>query len=120
MKVILTELIIIYCFFEAKACETSEKVVEESVVDKELKNYVDDLFSENNFFIVPGIRVEGITNTTKNETKYCDSGRSARSVEDYFQEKLDDFTKTHTLSVNVLEAARFLSPTGDVITGKLP
>ncbi|KAG5875190.1 hypothetical protein JTB14_006849 [Gonioctena quinquepunctata] len=109
-----TFLILIISVSAVQSCETDQEVRDESVLDRELKNYVDRVFSVEEFSIVPGIRIEGVGNssgTNVNVTNGCESGRGAASVSDYVEEKLDRFTETHTLTVNFDETARFLSST---------
>lgn len=116
--VIILEFISLFiCFCAVKHCDATEdiNVNKENFLDTELKNYVDDIFSKKNVYIVPGIRLEENANSTTNDTEFCESVRHSKSVEDYFKERLKQYAKTHLLSVNVQETARFLSSSGKQI-----
>lgn len=80
-----------------KACE--------SEIDKELKKYVDSVLSVDKYSILPGIGIERVANSTQNAT--CVSSRSLGGIEDYIKKRIDDYTKTHVLSVDIPTTARF-------------
>lgn len=103
------------CFKIARTC--NNQVRDESVLDRELKNYVDRVFKTEQFNIIPGVEFEKLNVTTGTD---CDTGRSQQtSFEDYIQDKFDQYAKTHVLSVNFEQTARFFSfSSSNTSTGK--
>ncbi|XP_066247954.1 uncharacterized protein Osi24 [Euwallacea similis] len=113
-ELVLIKLILIsLCVKIAKTC--NNQVRDESVLDRELKNYVDRVFKTEQFVIVPGLEFEKVGNTTIlaniSDTR-CDNARSGVSLEDYVQRRLDQYAETHVLSVNLDQTARFFSSSG--------
>lgn len=97
--------------------QSSQNVITGSLIDNDLKQYVDELFSVDNVPVVPGINLKKIENNTDNII-VSRNKVSARSVDDYFQNRLDDFARTHSVSVNLGETARFLFPSGETNSSK--
>lgn len=98
------------------ACGMDQEVkATESVLDKELKDYVDGVFSVEEFRIAPGIEIERVDNGTvigddgDGSRNDCRRGRSFQTIPEYVGGKLDQYAQTHVLSVNLRETARFLS-----------
>nr|XP_023024703.1 uncharacterized protein LOC111512782 [Leptinotarsa decemlineata] len=121
-KYIMISLILILGVSVVQSCATDQEVRDESVLDRELKNYVDRIFAVENFIIVPGVKIEEINDRNQsivNVTNICENGRSVESVEDYVGKKIDQFAGSHVLSVNFEETARFLTstPTTEVPAG---
>lgn len=117
-ELVLIKLILIsLCYKIARTC--NNQVRDESVLDRELKNYVDRVFKTEHFNIIPGVEFEKLNDTTGNRTD-CDTGRSeTTSFEDYIQDKFDQYAKTHVLSVNFEQTARFFSfSSSNASTGK--
>ncbi|XP_023309961.1 uncharacterized protein LOC108905934 [Anoplophora glabripennis] len=115
-ELVIVKLIsILYCASIAKSCGTEQEVRDESVLDRELKNYVDRVFSVGEFRIVPGIEIERAGNQTyirdgsDNNRNDCERGRNYETVQEYAGKKLNHYAQTHVLSVNLQETARFLS-----------
>lgn len=110
-ELVIVKLISILYFASIARC--CQEVRDESVLDRELKNYVDRVFSVEEFHIVPGIEIERSVNRTADDSdrdaKGCRQGRSSETVEEYAIDKLNRYAKTHTLSVNLQETARFFS-----------
>lgn len=111
--VIVKLILILYCASIAKSCGTDQEVRDESVLDRELKNYVDRVFSVEEFHIVPGIEIERAVNQTfiedASDNNRKDCGRSYETVQEYVGKKLNSYARSHVLSVNLQETARFFS-----------
>lgn len=80
-------------------------------VDRELKNFIDQTLSADNFQIVQGISIErlvNLNNSADGEEKCAESGRSVvSSIDDYLWNKVENFARTHVVTVSVPETARF-------------
>ncbi|KAJ8969597.1 hypothetical protein NQ317_015468 [Molorchus minor] len=116
-RLILLRLISILCWISVvKLCNTEQEVRDESVLDRELKNYVDRVLGVDVIHIIPGVEIEKAANNTFNNTikntftDKCIKGRHLETVEEYAGRKLDQYSKSHMLSVNLRETARFLIP----------
>ncbi|KAK9880012.1 hypothetical protein WA026_008525 [Henosepilachna vigintioctopunctata] len=84
-------------------------------MQNELKKYVDKVLSIDEYNIIPGVSIKKRSNVTKSQDKgsetTCNTQRSRRSILDYIGEKLDRYTDTHVLSVNMPQTARlFFAP----------
>lgn len=97
--------------------EISLDAITDTEIDKELKNYVDEVFSAENVEVMPGLQLTKLDNVSANDNKY-DNNATTRSLEDYFHERLDSFAKSRLVSVNVQQTARFLYPSGETSTSK--
>lgn len=109
-------VILLFSSFTLNSAQTNQDVIAETEVDNELKNYVNRVFSTDNVEIVPGIKITKIDNATKN-VEDCDHNNT-ESVEEYVRDKLDGFARTHSVSIDMKETARFLYPSGDKTTSK--
>lgn len=81
-------------------------------VDRELMEYLDETFAIDRYKIIPGVQIEPVRGKNKSEIERkddnsCESARRSRGLEDYFHEKLKSYYKTHLVSVNLPETARF-------------
>ncbi|KAL3268015.1 hypothetical protein HHI36_007148 [Cryptolaemus montrouzieri] len=85
-----------------------EQELQESIAQRELKNYVDSVFSIDEYYIMPGVSIEKIDNATErmDVDVSCETQRSRRSLQEYLEERLDQYTKTHVLSVRMPQTAR--------------
>lgn len=117
-ELVLVKLILIsLCVKIAKTC--NNQVRDESVLDRELKNYVDRVLKTESFSIIPGVDVETLQNVTlASSENSCDNARSVVSFEDYVQKRLDQYAQTHVVSVNFEQTARFLTSNTNTSTGK--
>ncbi|XP_056635179.1 uncharacterized protein LOC130444160 [Diorhabda sublineata] len=103
---------ILYCSLLVNSCEIDKSKNRVIALDKELKNYVDKVFSVRELNIVPGVKIEEINDVPENNrtlTTSCDTGRSLESLETYVHRKIEQFSTNHLLSVNLSETARFFS-----------
>ncbi|CAH1375159.1 unnamed protein product [Tenebrio molitor] len=88
----------------------------ESDLDKELKRYVDRVLSVDEYSIIPGVGIERAANASRtlvDDDRICDKARSYGSIESYVQRRLEEYTKTHVLAVNIPATARFFQGSGD-------
>jgi hypothetical protein len=88
----------------------------ESDLDKELKRYVDRVLSVDEYSIIPGVGIERAANASRtlvDDDRICDKARSYGSIESYVQRRLEEYTKTHVLAVNIPATARFFQGNGD-------
>ncbi|XP_060528307.1 uncharacterized protein LOC132703198 [Cylas formicarius] len=114
-ELLLVKLILIsLCVKTVTLCDS--EVRDESVLDKELKNYVDRVLKDEGFSVIPGVVVERIdnadvANSTRNGTvdNNCETGRSVEDFESYVERKIDQYVHTHALSLNFEQTARFLT-----------
>ncbi|CAH1111133.1 unnamed protein product [Psylliodes chrysocephalus] len=111
-KISLATFTIVLCLsLLVNSCEIDQKISDDSDLETELKNYVDNVFSVNDLSIVPGIKIEAVRardGVNRTFMDGCQSGRSLEGLQEYVDRKIDQFTNRHTLSVNVPETARFL------------
>lgn len=84
--------------------------LQDSSLQRNLKSYIDKVFSIDDYFIMPGVSIEKVSNTSEKIDKTaddsCGTQRNSRSIQDYLEEKLDQYTKTHVLSVKMPQTAR--------------
>lgn len=87
-------------------------------VDRQLKEYIDQILSTDTYNVVPGLRIERslsvVQNATKEEEANCGESRAIEGIGNYFQEKLKQYYDTHLVSVNLPETARFFFK-GDIL-----
>ncbi|XP_044271469.1 uncharacterized protein LOC123015662 [Tribolium madens] len=78
-------------------------------IDRELKQYVDSVLNIDKYSILPGIGIERVANASKNgeNEETCVSSRSFGSIQEYVKKKMDEYSKTHVLSVDIPATARF-------------
>ncbi|KRT84298.1 hypothetical protein AMK59_2386 [Oryctes borbonicus] len=90
------------------ASESTDKM--ESYVDKQLINYVDEIFSVDKLNIMPGFSIESKENASRQEDykRKCEDARNLQDVTAYFYEKWDQYIENHVLAVNMSETSRFL------------
>ncbi|XP_017771204.1 PREDICTED: uncharacterized protein LOC108558720 isoform X2 [Nicrophorus vespilloides] len=100
-------LLLVAMVSQVESCGSVEGL---SGVDKQLAKYVDGIFSADSVDVMPGVGIERVRNGTEEEN--CSEAKSLASVEDYFYNKWNDFSKNHVVSVNIPETARFLKSTG--------
>lgn len=86
-------------------------------LDNELKAYVDQVLSLDEYNVVPGIAVERAVNASlNNATECCErTARKLASVEDYARERLGAYAQSHVLSVNIPATARFFFSKGNTM-----
>lgn len=95
------------CTIVRTTCAAKTDVfIEENMLDKRLKNYVDRILSVDEYDIVPGVQIEPIH---QNYSETAASTRTLFSLPDYVQQKVDHYLKTHTVSVNLPQTARFFA-----------
>lgn len=79
-------------------------------LERELKLYVDETLSKDNYQIVQGVTIEPRTKTNNSviEEKCKGEGRSiVTSFDDYMWKKFQNYARTHVVSVKIPETARF-------------
>ncbi|KAL1494617.1 hypothetical protein ABEB36_010187 [Hypothenemus hampei] len=110
-ELVLIKLILMsLCLKIAKTC--NNQVRDESVLDRELKNYVDRVLKTEDFNVIPGVQFEKLNNVTIENSGMnlnCDKERSEVSFEDYVKRRFDEYANNHVLSVNFEQTARFFS-----------
>lgn len=118
-ELVLIKLILIsLCVKIARTCNS--QVRDESVLDRELKNYVDRVLKAENVSILPGVGLEKIENITKapeSDADNCVSGRAGLTLEDYVKKRFNQYAESHVLSVDLRETSRFFSSSNSS-TGK--
>lgn len=85
-----------------------------SNLDKELVQYVDDIFDsyDNTHVLAPELCIEKKeANYTieVNSTRSCESPKKIESVEDYFHERWDSFANSHVKALKLSDAGRFFT-----------
>ncbi|XP_063919319.1 uncharacterized protein LOC135134547 isoform X2 [Zophobas morio] len=94
----------------------------ESDLDKELKRFVDGVLSVDEYSIIPGVVIERAANVTSkhvDDDGMCVSSRSFTTIENYVKRKLQEYTDSHVLSVNIPATARFFQDaTAATTTGR--
>ncbi|ENN79214.1 uncharacterized protein LOC109535244 [Dendroctonus ponderosae] len=110
-ELVLIKLILIsLCAKIARTC--NNQVRDESVLDRELKNYVDRVLRAEDVSIIPGVgleRIENITKASESDGNNCVSGRAELTLEDYVKKRFNQYAESHVLSVDLRETARFFS-----------
>ncbi|CAH1154276.1 unnamed protein product [Phaedon cochleariae] len=103
-------LLLFSCTIILATSTTEQEVQDDSILNRELKDYVDKVFSVDQFSIVPGVRIERALNgSAADKGQPRDTARSGDSVEEYFVRKIGRYVDGHVILVNVDETARFLS-----------
>nr|CAI5866632.1 unnamed protein product [Callosobruchus analis] len=98
-------------------CSYADDILhDDAVVDNELKQYVDKVLSVDEFPIIPGVKVQKLTNVNESVGVQCDGSRAeargSSSVEKYVDDKLDRYAKSHSLVVDFKETGRVFFPSG--------
>ncbi|XP_045474144.1 uncharacterized protein LOC123680343 isoform X1 [Harmonia axyridis] len=114
IRCVFLTICVMCCFTHIRTC-TPGGDLQESTLQRDLKSYIDKVFSIDDYDIMPGVSIEKVSNNTerldKNEDVSCETKRTRRSLQDYLEERLDQYTKTHVLSVRMPQTARlFFAP----------
>ncbi|XP_049823531.1 uncharacterized protein LOC109606352 [Aethina tumida] len=112
-KSVIFNLLILIAASSASECDNARST---GVLDEQLKKYVDGVLSVDNYDIVPGVYIERSRNLTVENGSLGDvgCGRGAFDIQNYVYRKLDQYSQTHVLAVNIPATARFFK----VETGK--
>lgn len=106
-------LVTLVCILQyTKASEHSKNI---TTLDQELIQYVDEIFNIDKYRILPGIEVERKENLPKKNVTYNSNNNNEKrsmtnDLQDYVYKRMDNYLKTHVVSLNLPETARFLVP----------
>ncbi|XP_044754757.1 uncharacterized protein LOC123313800 isoform X1 [Coccinella septempunctata] len=106
---VLLMICVTCCFTSIRTCTSGpQHDLQESSLHRDLKGYIDKVFSIDDYYIMPGVSIEKASNDTDTEKVdvSCETQRKGRSLQDYLEERLDQYTKTHVLSVRMPQTAR--------------
>lgn len=109
-KSVIFNLFILIAASSASECDNARST---GVLDEQLKKYVDGVLSVDNYDIVPGVYIERSRNLTVENGSLGDvgCGRGAFDIQNYVYRKLDQYSQTHVLAVNIPATARFFKGT---------
>lgn len=105
------------------ACKIKDKDVATpnfTGIDRRLQEYADEVFSKDTYNIITGVRIEraefsedevvAVENEiNKEDNMPCNEGRSVISLEDYVLNRFDKYARTHVISVNAQDTARWFN-----------
>lgn len=102
-------LVTLICILQyTQATEHSKNL---TTLDEKLIKYVDEIFSLDNYKILPGLELEKKEINGTNETfRGYNEYETDNVVQEYFYKRMDNFINSHVLSLNVPQTARFLVP----------
>lgn len=100
-------------------CATTVGREDVTSLDRQIVNYVDEIFNVDKYHVIPGVGIETKDHSSgppweererERERKFANS-TDVSSVEDYFYKKWDQYTENHVVAVNLSETSRFLKST---------
>ena len=93
-------------------CATTAGREDVTSLDRQIVNYVDEIFNVDRYHVIPGVGIETKDNSSlplwqEGERRAANS-TDVSSLEDYFYKKWDQYTENHVVAVNLSETSRFL------------